>query len=295
MILVDANYEGLLGGTTLGWGGDNITFRGTVEGAAIGYPEGAGFKDGQYSNVQITLDNVALTCGSYHVKAGSSLTMLNDAYLYTRWEFTVEGDNASLFVGDGCELHQRGVDGDRFQFAGQNASLVISNGLVRANTMRINGRNDEDSGFVGKAPAGIAFLGEHPQLQVLQYAKIHADGGADIPVVFSIPVGGFAATPIVKAGNSDRGFAEKKSGVTHGLKFRVDPASPFFAQNQVKTMEQQLLDWSYEGTARAIDTDGIVLSTSGKAAMAFTPADSTTKSGVLASLKVVDSTLILFR
>ena len=295
VILVDANYEGLLGGSTLGWGGDNITFRGTVEGAAIGYPEGSGFKDGQYSNVQVTLDNVALTCGSYHVYANSSLTMLNGASLSVRWEFVVAGDNATLFVGDGCELHQRGVDGDRFQFAGQNAALVISNGLVRANTLRINGRNDDDTSFEGKAPAGIAFLGERPQLQILQYARIHADGGADVPVTFSIPVGGFAATPIVKSGSSNGVFAERKAGVTHGLRFRVERDSPFFAQDQVRTMEQQLLDWTYEGAARTVDTDGVAFATSGKADLAFTPADSATKSGVVASLRVIVPTVIMIR
>ena len=295
VVEVDAAYTGIHAGT-LGWGGADITFRGVVDGAGVAIAPYDGFKDGQYDDIAVTLDGVAFeNVGNYHIKNNASLTMLNGAYLYTRWEFTLAGENASLFVGDGCELYQYGVDGNRFEFSGENASIVISNGLIRANILRINGKGDSDTDFAGKAPAGITFLGDHPQLNVLQYAKVHADGGADIPVTFSIPVNGFATTPIVKASATNRGFAEKKSGVEHGLKFRVDPASPFFAQNARKTLEQQLLDWSYNGTSYAISTDGIVLANSGKTTMAFTPEDSATKSGVVASLKVVDATVILFR
>ena len=114
-------------------------------------------------------------------------------------------------------------------------------------------------------------------------------------MTFSIPVGGFAATPIVKSGSSNGVFAERKAGVTHGLRFRVERDSPFFAQDQVRTMEQQLLDWTYEGSARTVDTDGVAFATSGKADLAFTPADSATKSGVVASLRVIVPTVIMIR
>jgi hypothetical protein len=258
VILVDANYEGLLGGTTLGWGGDDITFRGVVDGASIGYPEGAGFRDGQYSNVKITFDNVALTCGSYHVYANSSLTMLNGAHLYMRWEFVAKGDNASLFVGDGCELNQRGVDGNRFEFAGENASIVISNGVVKANTLRIGGSGDDDSSQVGKTPKGIFFQGDSPQLQILQYAKIHADMGAELPVVFTVPETGYTATPIVKTGDTNRGFAEKKSAEIPGLAISIDRNSPFYSQRKA-TLEQVFIDWRYNGNSFAINADGLAL------------------------------------
>ena len=295
VILVDANYEGLLGGTTLGWGSDDITFRGVVEGAAIGYPEGAGFKDGQYSNVKITLDNVALTCGSYHVYANSALTMLNGASLNIRWEFLAAGDNASLFVGDGCELNQRGVDGNRFEFAGENAAFVISNGVVKANTFRIGGSGDDDTSFDGKAPAGITFMGDRPQLQILQYAKIHADPGADIPVTFIVPERGYAVTPIVKTGGSNRGFAEVKTGVAHGLRFMVDKASPFFSLAGDNSLVQQLVDWTYNGAAYAVNTDGVSWPPSAVRRFAFTPDDGATKSGIAVTLKTMQGFSIIFR
>ena len=257
-IQVDANYENLASGSTLGWGGDNITFRGVVDGAAIGYPENAGFRDGQYSNVKITFDNVALTCGSYHVYANSSLTMLNGANLRTRWEFIAKGENASLSVGDGCELHQRGVDGDRFEFAGENASIVISNGVVKANTLRIGGSGDDDASQEGKTPKGIFFQGDSPQLQILQYAKVHADMGAELPVVFTIPVLGYAATPIVKTGATDRSFVERKSSGIPGLALSIDRKSPFYAL-RATALEQMIVDWRHDGRSFAIDASGLTL------------------------------------
>ena len=257
-IQVDANYENLVSGSTLGWGGDNITFRGVVDGAAIGYPENAGFRDGQYSNVKITFDNVVLTCGSYHVYANSSLTMLNGAHLYMRWEFIAKGDNASLFVGNDCELYQHGVDGDRFEFAGENASIVISNGVVKANTLRIGGSSDDDASQEGKTPSGVFFQGDSPQLQILQYAKVHADMGAELPVVFTLPASGYAATPIVKTGAADRSFVERKSSGIPGLALSIDRKSPFYAQ-RTEALGQMSVDWRHDGHSFAIDASGLTL------------------------------------
>ena len=85
------------------------------------------------------------------------------------------------------------MDGNRFQFSGQNASIVISNGTIRANSFRFGARNDSDTGNVGKTPAGIRFEGDSPRLLITNYANIPLDIGADIPVVFSIPATGYAA------------------------------------------------------------------------------------------------------
>jgi len=228
------------------------------------------------------------------VKGGSSLTMLNGAYLYTRWEFCVEGDNASLFVGDECELDQVGVDGDRFQFAGQNASMVISNGVVKANTLRISGSGDSDASYVGKAPAGISFLGERPQLQILQYAKVHANMGGALPVVFSIPATGYEATPIVKTGATNRSFAEL-NGEIPGLSFRIDRKSPFFASGMAESLSQRLVDWTYGGSNYAINTDGISLRNTPRAAFSYLPADAATKSFVDVELTALVGTCIIMR
>ena len=295
VILVDAVYEDLQGGTTLGWRNDTITFRGTVEGAAIGYPEGSGFSDGQYDNTHITLDGVALTCGSYHVYHDASLTMLNGASISTRWEFVVEGDNAELFVGDGCEIDQRGVDGNRFGFAGENASIVISNGVVKATILRIGGTEDTDTSYQGKLPAGIAFKGDNPQLQIRGYAKVHADMGGELPVVFTVLENGFGRTPIVKIADTNRGFGELNGDIP-GLLFSIDEKSPYLA---VKSkFRQPLVDWTYNNTAYAVNTDAISfgeMKYAPAACMYFTPVDGETKSGVEAYCYTQKGTCIIVR
>lgn len=294
-ILVDAAYEGLQGGTALGWRNDYITFRGTVEGAAIGYPEGWGFGDGQYDNAHITLDGVALTCGSYHVWHDASLTMLNGASLSTRWEFVVEGDNAALFVGDGCEIDQRGVDGNRFGFAGENASIVISNGVIKATILRIGGTGDTDESFKNKLPAGIAFKGDNPQLQIRRYAKVHADMGGELPVVFTVPANGFARTPIVKIADTNRGFGELNGDIP-GFSFAVDMKSPYLATTN--RFRQQLVDWTYNNASYSVNTDAIsfvAMKYAPKARMYFTPEEGSTKSGVAAYCYTEKGTQIIFR
>ena len=294
-IFVDAAYTGLQGGTTLGWRNDNITFRGTVSGAAIGYPEGSGFADGQYDNTHVTLDAVSLTCGSYHVYHDSSLEMLNGASLDTRWEFVVDGENARLYVGDGCLLNQRGVDGNRFQFSGENASIVISNGLVRANSFRFGARNDSDTGNVGKTPAGIRFEGGSPRLLLTNYANLPLDIGADIPVVFCIPANGYSSAPIAKGSDANRTFADRSASATHGLNFSIDKASPFFGQTDIGKLTQPLVDWSYNNTAYGDNTDAISFAQDGKAAFAFAPAESATKSAVVVELKAISGFSIILR
>lgn len=295
VILVDAVYEDLQGGTTLGWRNDTITFRGTVEGAAIGYPEGAGFSDGQYDNTHITFDGVSLTCGSYHVYHDASLTMLNGASISTRWEFVVEGDNAELFVGDGCEIDQRGVDGNRFGFAGENASIVISNGVVKATILRIGGTEDTDTSYQGKLSAGIAFKGDNPQLQIRRYAKVHADMGGELPVVFTVPENGFGRTPIVKIADTNRGFGELNGDIP-GLLFSIDMKSPYLV---VKSkFRQPLVDWTYNNTAYSVNTAAISFAEmkyAPTARMYFTPESGEAKSGVEAYCYTQKGTMIIVR
>ena len=294
MVEVDAAYTGIRTGT-LGWGGANITFRGVVAGAGVTFNNG-GFTDGQYADIAVTLDGVRFDAvGSYHVKNNASLTMLNGAYLYTRWEFTVEGDNASLFVGDDCELNQFGVDGNRFEFSGENASIVISNGLVRAKSLRFGAQNDSASGKVGKTPAGLRFEGSAPQLLINNEANIPLDIGADIPVVFSIPADGYAAAPIAKDSNANKAFAARTDSVLHGLRFSVDRKSPFFGQSGRETLTQTLVDWTYGGNSHAINTDAISFAQRGKVAFSFSPADGATKSAVVVDLTANLGTFIILR
>ena len=294
-IFVDAAYTGLQGTTALGWRNDVIAFRGTVEGAAIGYPEGSGFADGQYDNTHITLDGVSLTCGSYHVYHDASLTMLNGAYLSTRWEFVTSGENAALYVGDRCELNQIGVDGNRFELAGENASIVISNGTIRAKAARFGARNAESTDNIGKTPAGIRFEGDAPRLLISDYANLPLDIGADIPVTFSIPANGYAAAPIAKSSTANRIFADQAANVEHGLVFSVDPQSPFFTAQTQPRITQQLVDWTYNDTDYTVNQGGIKFAASPKVKFAYTPEEGSTKSGVVATLETALGTVVLFR
>lgn len=295
VIEVDASYTGIRAGT-LGWGGADITFRGTVEGAGASFDNG-GFKDGQYDDIKVTLDGVRFDAvGSYHVKNNASLTMLNGAYLYTRWEFTVEGSNASLYVGDGCELFQDGVDGNRFQFSGENASIVISNGLVRAKSLRIGARNSSDTQYAGKCPAGFRFEGASPQLRINNEANIPVDVGADIPVVFCIPENGFGAVPIVKGSTANTKFAVKDSSDNHGLAFAIDVKSPYLTAKS--RFVQPLVDWTYNNTAYAVNTDAISfgeMKYAPTACMYFTPVEGDTKTGVAAYCYTQKGTCIIVR
>ena len=286
-VLVDAKYEGLNAeerGSTLGWGGDTITLKGVVDGAAIDYPKGSGFKDGQYDNVQVILDGVSLTCGSYDIKNNSSLTLLNGAYLYTTWEVDIIGTNASLFVGDGCEIVQNGGDGIGFGFGGENASVVISNGVIRAHRLAFgaHGKNSDTSAAGGGAtPAGFVFCGEAPQLQIATYAKVYSSIGDGCAFDFSIPADGFAKTPIVKTGTSNHGFIELASSEYKGLLFSIDEKSPYLAIRA--KFHQPLVDWTYNESSYTVNADAIAFAAtpgSGKTRFYFTPESEGTKNGV---------------
>ena len=297
-IWVDANYEDLEAedrGSTLGWENDEITFKGVVNGAAIGYPDNSGFKDGQYTNVKITLDNVSLTCGSYHVYGNSSLHMLNGARLYTRWEFLVENENAFLFVGDRCELEQYGIDGNRFEVSGENASVVISNGTVIAKSVRFGARY-ASADKVGKIPAGMRFEGDNPRLLIRSEATIPLDIGADFPVVFCIPENGYASAPIAKDSSNNVKFADRPSSVTHGLAFAVDMKSPYLAGSS--RFRQQLVDWTYNGNSYEVNASAVSFAEmkyAPTACMYFTPESGETKSGVAAYCYTQKGTCIIIR
>lgn len=251
-IQVDANYQGLRSGTTLGWGGANITFIGTVDDAEIGYPDNSGFKDGQYANIKVTFDHVKLTVGSYHVWEDAALVLTNGAYLSTRWEFHAEGNRALVDVSTGSELNQIGVDGNRFGFGGEGSTLRINDATVRANTFKIASDSAANKGL----PAGIFFSGANPQLLINQYAKIYTDMGGELPIVFTLPVEGYAATPIVKTGTNNRQLFERDSEAMPGVVFSVDRTSPFYTIRKGE-LEQQIVNW----TSHPINTSAITLTT----------------------------------
>ena len=300
VIDVDAEYSLLQGGANLGWENASVTLHGTSDNAAIIFKnDGSGFNQGQYNNIPVVLDNVRISnLGSYHVKAGSSLTMLNGASITTLWEFEVIGANASLFVGDGCEIVQRGGDGIGFGFGGENASVTISNGTIRAYRLCLgaHGKNpDSNPVNVGETPTGFRFEGESPLLSISSYPKVYADMGNGCPFVFSIPADGFNSAPIVKAGTSNHPFAEKASSGLADIAFSIDKNSPFFREQSLAKLTQPLVNWTYNGTAYGINEDSVTLNPTAKAAFTITPEEAATKSGIVAELNNSLSTVILFR
>ena len=79
------------------------------------------------------------------------------------------------------------------------------------------------------------------------------------------------------------------------LSFRIDRKSPFFAQGIAESLSQRLVDWTYGGSNYAINTDGISLRNTPRAAFSCLPADAAAKSFVDVELTVVVGTSIIMR
>lgn len=281
VIYVDANYELLAGNGTLGWGGADLTFIGTVEDAAISSPW---FKDAQYSGVAVTFDGVALTyVNKYCVKDNSSLTMRNGASIKTQWEFTVAGENAYMYLGTNCHVAvSKKEDWHRFELSGKDAEIVIDNGTVDALYLGIA----ESSS--GQSPKGITFMGRDAQLAIRDSNGERTTGIKNAipesPVFrFVIPAGGFASAPIVRTGNGGATFFARDGEGVPAVTFVVDKASPYLKSRG--KFDQQLVDWSTSAAQTKLDTAGITLtdmprSSVSHAQMYFTPKSDAAKSGV---------------
>ena len=296
VIQVDANYQGLSSGSTLGWAGADITFVGTVDDAEIGYPDTAGFKDGQYADVKVSFDNVRLAIGNYHVCENSSLVLTNGAYLSTRWEFLAEADNARVDVSTGSELNQIGVDGDRFGLAGIGTTLRIDDGIVRANALKIGGKDADETAFVGKSLGGIIFAGSAPRLVIQRHATIYTAMGASMPIVFEMPTNGFSSAAIVKGSATDGGLFELAAESLPGVVVSIDKRSPFYSLYDAQ-LAQELIDWRYGDAAYGINTAAISFVNPRGANPGFTyePSEGETKSRLFVSLRRSPGFMLIIR
>ena len=71
--------------------------------------------------------------------------------------------------------------------------------------------------------------------------------------------------------------------------------SPFFSLAGDNSLVQQLVDWTCNGAAYAVNTDGVSWPPSAVRRFAFTPDDGATKSGIAVTLKTMQGFSIIFR
>ena len=303
-ITVDADFPEI-NEVILGWGGANLAFVSAAKNEETGSVEkvytieAGGFRDGQYDNIQVTLDGVCFdTLGStypaaYSVKNTSSLRMYNGATVRTRWAVSVEGNGAYLYVGPGCAVYvSKAEPYHRLGLAGPNAEIVIDDGLIDALHLKIAGSD---------APKGITFKGKNPRLLLDDHMGNEYRSGVfsainGSPVfTFEIPEEGYASTPILRTGNNGNTFAQTGEGIPP-IVFKVSEESPYL--NVKCHFTQQLMDWSNSAAEVKIAQDGVSLAKmpgSDKASIYFTPETDDQKSGIAAYCYGKDGFCVIVR
>ena len=253
-IYVDAAYTGMQGNANFGWSGADLTFIGTIPGAQLGF----GGVNAFYNDTHVVLDNVRIVgIANYAVKANSSLTMKNGAYLSTRWWIDISGDNAMLTVCSGCEISASTEWWYGISFSGENAKIVIDDGYVYTPRLRIS---TSDS---SKMPYGIVFKGSNPRLVIAEEFNVHGTYQGAPRMEFIVPLGGFASTPIEKnrSGNyvaMGGDYLDHPGALadnTSKVMFTVSDRSPFFADTLAENIK--LFDWSTSN----INTDRVLFGT----------------------------------
>lgn len=247
---VDAAYSGL-GEFHTTWSGLNLTLVGDTNDAALGV--GSYHTD---SNTSVTFDHIRIEGRSaYTVNANASVSLLNGAYLSTRWEYNINGDNAYTYVGSGSELYVATEWWYALRIDGANALLEIEDGTVRAR-VRFGQLN------ASATPKGIRFLGSSPHLNVTAECVIVNPSLPGSPVFeFVVPAGGYASAPIQKV-NGDafplagHSYQDHMDAVHNAppIIFSVNEFSPFFSESDVSDI--LLVDWVNPGNCNAgINTD----------------------------------------
>ena len=269
-VYIDADYSGFSNGQ-LAWNNAVISLLGVSDDAALT----TGLE--VFDRNHLTVSNVAIRTGSYHVKENASLTLLDGASITTSWEFNIEGENATCLIGSNCFVTV-GVaeDWHGTQLCGGNASLTLDNGTLNATYMWI-GRKD---GNAASAPGGIVFKGEHPRLNA-NYLRNRLSDGQTTTFSFEIPEGGYDDTPIHKRGwNGDVRMLARVDGDAGGnVIFKIADMSPYLKIRGNFT--QQLADWTYGDVTYQVDTTAITFATGPHGEeMYFTPVEGDAKSGI---------------
>ena len=283
VVHVDGAYVGLRDSCPLGWDGADITFIGDVEGALL---DVGGFRDGQYDNIRVTLDNVAFTkVGSWHVKNNAALTLRNGASITAKWEVTVEGTNARLCVGEGCSITAATTGYYPLGLAGQNASIEIDDGTIAASYLDI-GHNKP-----GETPSGIVISGAKASLTLRDDVVLSAQMPGTPAITFVMPENGFENVPIVKTGDGGNDFLRRADGVTGQVLLNIDRASPYYAAGGA-ALDQTLVDWKRGG--HAINLEALTLKAR-RGSFVTRPEGASAVNELLVRLENKIGTLILLR
>lgn len=279
VIQVDGDYTDL-DNIQLGWGGADLTFVGTVEGAAL---HTGGFKDMPTANVTNRFDGVTLYGSSYHLYNNGVVELFNGGGLSMRWEVAVRGENARMYVGTNCTVFVSTAEAwHRLELAGKDAEIIIDGGVVDALCLWIG------YSVANYAPKGITFRGKTAQLKL---RDVNGDRASSIvnaipgsPVFnFIIPEGGFESTPIVRTGGGGTTLFAQSSADIPAVTFTVDRSSPYLKVRGNFT--QQLVDWSTSSAATKLNTDGVAFGAVPRVGefFYFTPTEGEAKSGVAVS------------
>ena len=281
VIQVDGDYAGL-SEIQAGWDYADLTFVGTVEGAAM---RTSGFKDMGTTNVKLTLDGVLLEGTSVHIVNNSSLTMRRGAKIWMLFEVALHGQNAYLYVGTNCvvDASMKGGESHRLELSGKDAEIVVDDGCINALYLVIGQSQTTD------LPKGISFTGKNPRLELRNSSYndrrscvCNAIPGSPV-FRFVIPEEGYTSTPVVRTGDGSNTLFARDSEAIPQVVFAVDKASPYLAVRGKFT--QKLVDWTRGSTEYAIDTAGVTLAEmpgSKKSRIYFTPETGETKSGIAA-------------
>ena len=286
VVQVDAAYTSLGTGNVSGSSNLDVTFLGTVEGAAIL----GGWNFGNSDPQTITFDGVETKGGTLSLGNNCRLNLRNGAKMVMSWRFHVEGENSTLYVGKDSLMRISNAEPYHWiSLDRTGSSIIIEDGTIETLDLAIGATHTDET------PNGIFFLGTHPSLVFYgSYSRGQRIQNA-IPghplFSFSVPEGGYEQAPIRGTG-THVAFLEQTSSDIPTAIFQVDRHSPFL--NESRAAEVQLVSWNSNG----INTNGIKFDDNldiSSCRFYYTPDDSATKTGLYAHLHGHGHTVILFR
>ena len=216
----------------------------------------------------VTFDHVRVTTQNWPITRNDSLSLVNGAYLTTRWWIHINGANAKLYVGSGSEIRASYEWWYGISLSGENAEIEIDDGYVYTPRLRIgaNGQDKPSANQVLTAtPKGVVFKGNSPKLEIAQEFASIAEMPNNPVFEFHVPANGFAAAPVVGSPGSGglyqmlgADYLDHAGEVVTGapVVFKVNSLSPFFEGNTRDTIV--LVDWSEYGNG-GIYKDRVVL------------------------------------
>ena len=246
-ITVNGTFDFRTTGNALGAENATVVLRGTAGSASIRTPSLATFAG---ANVTLSGVSLAVTEQSLQVHDNASLTLTDGAYVSTRWEFSVIGENACATFGSGTSA-DLGTGGYPLNLRGTNAKVVIDNAVVNAGRLAFGYSNETHNNVE------LRFKGAAPQLNVSGASQMRRDSDNPPSIVYEIPAGGYARAPLkyVNEQGADT-FFKTYNAIATKVTIAVDDASPFYAAAVANTAIP-LVDWSVN--TAGVNADGLAL------------------------------------